>query len=158
GIAWLNRYDGSLSRALQNVFPEYEWHPWRFRWVPSGYWNDMKHQRQFVDWMAKELNVTSQSQWYGMDQHSIVKKGGGSLLIGMYGSSLARLLQAIYPEMEWQPWRFKRVPSGYFNSQENQHRFFEHIANQLQIRCPEEWYNLKYKDFILAGGKDLLKR
>jgi hypothetical protein len=45
-------YSKSLSRALQCVYPEYNWQLWRFVRVPNKYWEKDTHQRQFLDWLT----------------------------------------------------------------------------------------------------------
>ncbi len=49
---------------LNEVFPEYDWLPWKFERCPKGYWNDIKNVRKFMDWAGKELNVKEMSDWY----------------------------------------------------------------------------------------------
>jgi hypothetical protein len=36
-----------LGKALSTVFPDMEWKVWKFKDIPSGYWNDIKNQRNF---------------------------------------------------------------------------------------------------------------
>ncbi len=45
------------------MFPEFEWLPWKFH-VPKGFWNDMNNQRNFVDWVGKQLKYKNREDWY----------------------------------------------------------------------------------------------
>jgi hypothetical protein len=57
-------YGGSYSLLLAAVYPDYEWLPWRFDKCPQGYWHDMKNQRKFMDWAAKQLDMKNMEDWY----------------------------------------------------------------------------------------------
>ena len=54
----------SLSKLLANVYPEYEWLPWRFSKCPQNYWGDVNNQKKFVNWAGKELKIKELSDWY----------------------------------------------------------------------------------------------
>ncbi len=53
---------------LSSIYPEYEWLPWRFLHlhVAKGFWDDVKNQRDFMDWAGKKLNYKSREDWYGV--------------------------------------------------------------------------------------------
>ncbi len=57
-------YNGSLYYLLCMVYPEYEWLPWKFHFVPKEFWTDMKNQRNFLDWAGKQLNYINKEDWY----------------------------------------------------------------------------------------------
>jgi hypothetical protein len=58
-----HKYNGSLPHLLVSVYPDYNWLPWKFTRYPRNYWNDIKNQRKFMDWAAKELNVNEMTDW-----------------------------------------------------------------------------------------------
>ncbi len=64
GGGLLDHFNNSPFILISNVYPEYEWLPWRFNQVPKGYWDDMKNQRNFMDWAGKQLNYTNREDWY----------------------------------------------------------------------------------------------
>ncbi len=57
-------YNGSLVHLVCTIYSEYEWLPWRFAHVPEEYWNDLKNQRNFMDWAGKQINYTNKEDWY----------------------------------------------------------------------------------------------
>ncbi len=59
-----NMYNNSVSLLISTVYSEHEWLPWRFSQVSKGYWNDMKNQRNFMDWVGKQLNYRDMEDWY----------------------------------------------------------------------------------------------
>jgi hypothetical protein len=62
----MGKYNGVLSNLLAEVYPENEWLPWKFVICPHNYWDDMKNQRKFIDWAAKQLNIKEKSDWYNV--------------------------------------------------------------------------------------------
>jgi hypothetical protein len=64
GGSSLFKNNASLSLLLSEMYPDYEWLPWKFASRPHNFWDDMKNQRKFLDWIAKEQNVKDMSDWY----------------------------------------------------------------------------------------------
>jgi hypothetical protein len=64
GGSLLKMYKDSLSHTLQDVYPENEWLPWKFRVTPSSYWDDIANQKEFMTWAEKQLNIRELSDWY----------------------------------------------------------------------------------------------
>ncbi len=64
GSGLLKHYKNSVVLLISSIYPEYEWLPWRFSHVPNGYWDDMKNQRNFMDWVAGKLNFKNREDWY----------------------------------------------------------------------------------------------
>jgi hypothetical protein len=58
------KYKGSPSHLLSQVYPDYDWLPWKFGTSPHYFWDDLKNQRKFLEWAAKELNIKEMSDWY----------------------------------------------------------------------------------------------
>jgi hypothetical protein len=58
-------------------------------------------------------------------------------------------LSAVYPERQWHPWHFAKVPKGFWNDQENRRKFFDWFAQEMGITQPSDWY--KVTKSILKG-------
>lgn len=41
----LSFYKNSPAVALQQIYPEYSWHPWLFNQTPKFYWNTIENRR-----------------------------------------------------------------------------------------------------------------
>jgi hypothetical protein len=63
---------GSFHQLLSTTYPDFDWLPWKFAWCPRNYWNDMKNQRKFIEWAAKELKIEQMSDWYKVT-HKVTK-------------------------------------------------------------------------------------
>jgi hypothetical protein len=62
----LAKYNGSPSLLLASVYSDYNWLPWKFTTLPRNYWNDIKNQRKFMNWVSNELNIKENSDWYNI--------------------------------------------------------------------------------------------
>ncbi len=50
---------------LSSHYPNYDWLPWKFEErLPVGFWNDIKNQLNFMDWVATELQYKEKEDWY----------------------------------------------------------------------------------------------
>jgi len=63
-------------------------------------WNSRDRQREFMDWLGKELGNKKMNEWYHISKKSIVEKGGAPLL-SKFRNSTSKLLQYVYPEHSW---------------------------------------------------------
>ncbi len=106
----LQKYDGSPSKLLAAVFPEYlflgdnvssdifEWDFSKFAQVPSGYWDSISNQRVFLQEVAKSLHITDREGWYKITVKALQSHGGAGLLKCKYNDSPYKLLTSIFPE------------------------------------------------------------
>jgi hypothetical protein len=109
GGTFINQYyNGSVKKALERAFPEYEWLPWRFAYVPNGFWKEKSNWRQYFDWAGRKLGIKNLDDWYNVKRVDVIDEGGGGVLNMHFGGSLGKALMTIYPEHEWLPWRFEQ--------------------------------------------------
>jgi hypothetical protein len=95
-------YGSSLIKALQTIYPEHTWLPWRFSHVPRGFWNDLANRRAFMKWLShEELKFGDDlSKWYTFD-FARLKDFGAVTLLRQYSNSPLKLLKSIYPSHSW---------------------------------------------------------
>ena len=118
------KYNSPLT-MLSNVYPEYEWLPWKFTKCPNFYWEDVNNQRKFLDWVGKELGIKEFSDWYKVrfevekvwELYSDKKKD--LLKINAYrfvlsSKPLPQVLQEAYPEYKWEEYKFNKADSKYW--------------------------------------------
>jgi hypothetical protein len=79
---------------------------------------------------------------------------------------MSALISSAFPEHEWLPWKFGKVPKGYWESKENQRKFMKWLATQLSFKSIEDFYKLCLdvilfifftnfsRMFIKMGGQD----
>ena len=62
------------------VYPDEQWNIFKFPVKPMRFWNDKSNQRLFLDYFAKEHNITSIDDWYQVTRDDIMSLGGRGLL------------------------------------------------------------------------------
>ncbi len=103
----------------------------------------MAHQRTFVNYIAKKLNITKQEDWYKLKFKDYVKVGGTGLLT-KYHYSPSKLLATVLSEYlhcwtnllaryTWDVTKFKKVPNRYWSQLKNQRAFMDSLAKKLSI-------------------------
>jgi hypothetical protein len=58
----------------------------------------------------------------------------------------------VFPEYTWKEPVAQHKPSGYWNSVQNQRRFFEEAAVKLNIKKPDDWYDVSVDTVRKLGG------
>jgi hypothetical protein len=48
----------------------------------------------------------------------------------------------MYPEYDWLPWKFDNCPRNYWASLQNQRKFMDWAASQLNIKEMSDWYKI----------------
>ena len=64
GKSLLKFYNDSPIKLITTLFPNHNWLPWKFSQVPKGFWSQIENQKQFIDWLAKELKIEKFEDWY----------------------------------------------------------------------------------------------
>ena len=142
GSGLLKKY-GSLSQALKSVYPQHHWLTWKFH-ISKDNWNNKDIQRDFFDWLAKELGVNNLEDWYNVSIFTI-RSYGGDEVMNIYHGSQVDVLKNIYPDHNWKPWKFLHSPKGFFNSRDNLYDFVDWLRNQLQLSTLEDWYRVSLR-------------
>jgi hypothetical protein len=124
---------------------------------PNGYWDIHENRLNYMTWLQQKLKFQNMSDWYNIKTDDFIQNGGKTLL-KKYNDSPLRVLMSVYPEYQWQPWRFGKTTSGYWKEDNNVAEYMQWLANQLNITCQDDWYSIKKKDFIENYGTTLLKR
>ena len=114
GWSLLMKYNGSPSQILQSVYPEHKWIIWMFNSVSTGFWDIKENQKEFMNWLQKQLGYSKLDDWYNLTQKDIVNNGGVSLLTRY--NSPAELICSIYNEHNWTMWRFNSLSKKYWQS------------------------------------------
>jgi hypothetical protein len=57
GSLILDKHCNSISNILEKAYPNYNWKPWKFVSIPSGYWNSLDNRIRYVEWVASKLKV-----------------------------------------------------------------------------------------------------
>jgi hypothetical protein len=77
GALLQNHYSTSLVDALSDLYPDHQWLPWKFQKAPRRYWDDAKHQRAFMEFLAyQELKLRDIKELKIQSLATYIKYGG----------------------------------------------------------------------------------
>jgi hypothetical protein len=131
----------------------------------NAIWTKEENRRLFFDELANTIGLKEFEDWYVLTRDDISKNGGGGLLQSVYQNSLSTALRSIYPQHEWLPWKFKKVPVAFWEDKGNQNYFFSWLDKVLQIKDMDDWYRVSLEQiykvapltmFIRKGFPNLL--
>ena len=151
-------YKGSLCKALEAIFPNHIWYPWKFKQnVTFKYWSNRENRKLFLDWFGKQIGIKKMDDWYQVAIHQFIQHGGRGIL-AKYRDSPSQLLLSTYTEHPWIVWKFDRIPSRYWNQRENQRQYLEWLFGHLGFRFQEDWYHITVNDLKKNGGSTLVHK
>lgn len=145
----MRSFAGSHIQLLTHVYPDYNWQLWKFSRCPKSFWEDVKNQRNFMDWIAQQKNFTSMDDWYKLTYNDLKSMGGGTLLI-KYNSSVIQLLMGVYPEFDWKRQQFPKQSHNHWDNIDNQKAFLEMAKEKLNVKTMSDWYNVTLLVIMLA--------
>jgi len=114
GNTLLHLYNDSPFQLLKAIYPEKEWLPWLFEKAPENIWGDVANHKRFMDWLIGKLGYKTPEEYYQITRRTVAKYGGQRLFD--HYKDVCDLVQAIYPDFHFLPWRFESVPSGFWQN------------------------------------------
>jgi len=102
----LLKYKNSPLAALQAIYPEFRWQWWKFSNKPKGPWTDTKKAEEFLNVIAKRLQISQLDDWYRVSRkdlktyralHFVEKRGG-----------LMKVLSQVYANHQWDKQKFRK--------------------------------------------------
>ncbi len=115
--------------------------------VPLGHWKDPANHKLFFDRLFTQLRFSSLDDLYGLRKEDIRKHGGGGML-HYYNNSPSQAIMSVYSNVDWQMWRFERVPVFYWHSLVHQRQLFDWLSLQLKITRIEDWYSINTEEAL----------
>ncbi len=149
-------YRNSPIDAVREYLPNYNWLEWKFAATPQGFWKRRATRKRYVAWLGEKLGYHKPEDWYAITRRDFYRNEGGALLHQIPGRSPLAALRELMPDVEWEEWRFARVPNGFWKRRKNRHRFIDTLGRQLGYRRPTDWYRLTREQVREAGGSALL--
>jgi very-short-patch-repair endonuclease len=146
-----------IINLTKNIYPEYKWLPWKFIQVSSGFWDNLVNQREYMDWLFKELKYETMEDWYNLTRIIMQKYNGLTLFVKNKCSSFY-LLSNIFPEYEWIPWKFKKITANFWDNLENHKEYVEWLFKKLNYEKIEDWYQITTEKLLLYEGDKILRK
>ena len=112
---------------------------------PKGFWSKIKNQKEFLEWMSKQLGFQTINDWHKLTHEKFIRYGGSGLL-SRYGNSPSKVLLSLYPNHNWMMWKFERVPSGFWDSAKNKKLFLDWLSKELKLKQLDDWYRISVQE------------
>eukprot|EP01127_Copromyxa_protea_P019978 TRINITY_DN6596_c0_g1_i1.p1 TRINITY_DN6596_c0_g1~~TRINITY_DN6596_c0_g1_i1.p1 ORF type:complete len:469 (+),score=66.18 TRINITY_DN6596_c0_g1_i1:181-1407(+) len=87
----------SLPKTLQNCYPSHKWIVGRFCRAPRFSWKDKNNVRDFIEYLQKELEISS-GDWKRISRDQVDRLGGAQML-RVFGN-LEKALKFAFPDEE----------------------------------------------------------
>eukprot|EP01118_Nematostelium_gracile_P011139 TRINITY_DN3913_c0_g5_i2.p1 TRINITY_DN3913_c0_g5~~TRINITY_DN3913_c0_g5_i2.p1 ORF type:complete len:268 (-),score=55.70 TRINITY_DN3913_c0_g5_i2:3-806(-) len=155
GEGILKMFNGSVKTALEKIYDDHDWLPWKFEHAPAGTWDTISSQRDFMFYLAKELKITKMEDWYNVSVVQIREKGGNRLL-NKYDGSPVKMITSLLKEHKWNVLQFAHKPAGVWDDVQAQREMLNHLAKELQINRMKGWYSVSAAQIREKGGGGLL--
>eukprot|EP01114_Cavostelium_apophysatum_P023739 TRINITY_DN9046_c0_g1_i1.p1 TRINITY_DN9046_c0_g1~~TRINITY_DN9046_c0_g1_i1.p1 ORF type:complete len:1029 (-),score=223.52 TRINITY_DN9046_c0_g1_i1:186-3272(-) len=159
GAALLKVYNGSLSKLMEDLYPEQAIDA-NIRFANSVQyrkWEDVHSQRKFLEDIEKELNFSDKRDWAKASSSAIIKRGGKRLL-DKYNNSIYQLVKNVYSDIHWNPDDFVTPPlPGKWIDEKNRRKFFDDLAKEFDVKKKSDWAKVTRKDVYARGGAGLLR-
>ncbi|HIE97697.1 MAG TPA: hypothetical protein EYQ63_11955 [Fuerstia sp.] len=157
GATVLDRlYGSSVLEAMRDILPNYDWLPWLFSKTPRGFWDEAENREAYMQWLQGTLQLKTEEDWYQLTEKSFNEHRGGGLLTNYYHGSILSAFEEYRPDIDWKPWRFRKVPNGYWHLSRNRRRYFDWLADHLDYGTLSDWDKLTRQIVCDTGGAGLV--
>jgi hypothetical protein len=111
-------------------------------------------QVKLLQTVAVKLNVKHIDDWYTITREDFEKYD--QTLLKIHRGSIYSILKTTYPDIDWQCWRFNRVPQSFWKDKANHRKYFDWLASIKDIKSHHDWYKITRHDIESNGGRSLL--
>eukprot|EP01114_Cavostelium_apophysatum_P003644 TRINITY_DN1370_c0_g2_i1.p1 TRINITY_DN1370_c0_g2~~TRINITY_DN1370_c0_g2_i1.p1 ORF type:complete len:645 (-),score=176.79 TRINITY_DN1370_c0_g2_i1:23-1957(-) len=122
--------------------------------VPSGYWDSLDHQKEYLRWLGSQLGFTHDDDWYRISNADFIQNRGAGLL-QMYDSSASKAVSSILAPSIL-PFKFEPVPAWVWRQKEHHLDFLTYIAPKLGVLKLDDWYKVNISAFKRINGATTL--
>ncbi len=145
----------SLIELLSELYPRYQWLPWKFKRVSSRFWSKRENRLDYMKWLGKKLKYKKRSDWYQVTKSDFVENDGLGLL-ERYQDSPFHIMKNVFPKHDWKAWLFIKVPKGFWKQKKNRIVYFRWLGKQLGYKKPRDWCQIGRDDLRDHEGFSLL--
>ena len=124
--------------------------------VPSRFWEDPSHRRDYLLWLGHKLRFRYLEDWYKLNSKHLRGKYAGGLKTKYWRSSPIEAVKECFPEYDWKEWFFIKVPEEFWHSRANRRKYIHWLGDRLGYQRLDDWYGVTQKDFLHNRGMTLL--
>jgi len=119
----------------------------------------MDNQRAFMDDLGKKLSIKEGDYegWYKVSNRRIVENGG-SRILDLYKDSLPNILNAVYPQVKWDLWKFPRRNAKVLKNADSVTALILAIEGKLGIKSGKDWERVSAEQLGAVGSPNLVRK
>jgi len=133
GSRFLQWFGGSMQRALQTFYPNYDWKPWLFTHPEKSFWNSESSVQRFLEWFEHKFLIIETEDWYDISQRHLRYFGGRPLLNS----------PASFQQQNHHHHRQEKSSTKSERDLMRDHKAFSNLASHLQVRYPEHRWDVR---------------
>ena len=147
GDGILQIYDSSPSKFVKSVVGGCAGlADWMFVSKPQRTWHSHDNARCWFEYVMLQEDWKHTDELYGISQEDF-KTYNGIGLLGKCGYSIIKTLQFAYPKKTWDPLKFKRIPNGYWSTDEAVTMWVKTLMHEKGWTCPNDLYQIRATHF-----------
>lgn len=146
---------GSFPELLSELYPDYQWLPWKFQQVPFRFWTDPANRSWYMKWLGKELGYRRREDWYQVSNADFNDNHGRAVL-RYYEWYPAKAVASVFDKHEWMPWLFAVLPKNFWKSKKNRISYLKWLGDKYGFQKPDDWYQLSWRHLEDNHGDGLL--
>ncbi len=124
--------------------------------VPPRFWEVRANRRDYLLWSAHRLGFRTMEDFYRLDFSACYRQNYGRGLNAYWGKSAIEAVQDCFPQYDWKPWLFTKVPKGFWESRANRRCYMDWLGELCGCRCMDDWYQVTIYDFARNRGKGII--
>lgn len=149
-------YQSDLQKILGELYPRRKWLAWKFFQVPNGFWDEVHKCSEYLNWLAEQLGIRSNDDWYAVGRKEIQAHHGRGFLKRF--RTLYSGLSFAFPKSIWLPWMFEKTPDGFWAELENREQYYRWLGKQLGFKTASQWQRLSSEMLRKHRGHSLIQR
>lgn len=122
---------------------------------PRNYWATKDAKLAFVGSLAQALQIKKIEDWYQLRASMIREHPGGNSFLRHFDWSPINMLKEMYPDHEWEEWRFSQVPQKWWADRENCVRFMDSLRRRYSWIQLSDLYNISADILRDEGGASI---
>lgn len=153
----LNYYFGSFIRPLILLYPidKYDWDFNKFEEIKN-------HRQVFLNIVSNISKITGKNfdsweTWYQLT-YDLIRDHGGSNLNHIYNSSPLQIMYNLFPEHNFEIWKFNRVPKFFFDDLNRVKETVDQMSKYFNIQQLDDWYSITHVQLNRIGMKAFIDR
>ena len=148
-------YGSSPSKAVIDIYQNFDWEPWKFEVCPNGFWDSRAGFVQYMDWLGEHMGYTTAEDWYQI-QGSDFEYGGSGMLAHYYEGSPSKAVMDYLPGYDWKEWLFTKASSGFWKDRGNRSKYLDWLGRNLGFKEEADWYALRKTDIVDNHGAGII--